>query len=126
MIEDGAVVLRRATDRLGNRREVDASWLVDVAPPKAWIVGPGGERPGEGEALILSPGQAVELSVEDAGVVLERATYRINRSRALAVPELLRPAFVGRALLTLEARDLMGNTSSSSWYLVVARPGRGD
>ncbi len=123
----GSSLRFRAVDRVGNVTETEASWLVDVEAPEAYLLDPGGSKVASGETLALAFGEAVGLDVSDAGVGMDRATYRLNRSRAQPLPESLVPQFRGRVLLTIEAWDLLGNRSLSSWYLDISReaaPGR--
>jgi hypothetical protein len=101
-----------ATDRLGNRSRIEASWNYDGEGPEIQFLLEDGSRPEE-NLLRVKPGGKVTIEVSDSGAGVDTVEYRINQRQWKPLAGSIR--FVDRGWYQLEvrARDRFGNDSTA-------------
>ena len=132
VVVDGERLLLRATDQVGNIREVEASWRLDRTAPEIQIETEGGETISPGSTLELERGEAIRFRTVDRGVGVETATYSIRVESAhigrrwfwwppyeQPIPERLVFPWPGKLSLSVEAVDRLGNRQTARWTVVV-------
>lgn len=109
----------RATDRVGNRAEVVASWRVDDEPPDVFIRTADDRRHAPGGQVQVAVGQQIRILAVDTGSGVDaiQVAHPWRRSSATERFSFLTP---GQRLFRVEARDALGNATRAQWLLIVS------
>lgn len=118
---DGESLSMRAVDRVGNLREIRATWRVDLAPPEPRLRGPFGEAPPPGSVLRLPQGSKLEAWAEDGGSGIAHQTVSLRRGHRLDAPYQYELQTRGTYRLEVSAEDRLGNSVKEHWWVCVTR-----
>ncbi len=125
---DGDRLHLRATDRLGNLTEVEASWGIDHDPPIVEVVPPGGAPVVAGGHLTVIQGDELEIRAIDRGSGIERAVHAYHIGWPLPgrepLPERILCSRRGRFFLNVHVVDRLGNELRGEWVIQVRRAPR--
>lgn len=130
-------VFLSATDRVGNRRQVRAAWLIDLEAPALQLETSAGERIEPGGSLSVQQGEVIRVHAVDAGAGIESSSYTIDERAwrfwrrtwwpgdRLPLPEALTLSRPGRIVLVVESFDRLGHRATASWTIDVHRASEG-
>ena len=123
VVVEGTGISLRAVDRVGNRRQVAATWRVDLSPPRLRLRGPFGEAPPPGSTIRLPQGSSLEAWAEDDGSGVADQRVSLRRGHRRKAPHRYDLRTRGTYRLEVLAEDRLGNEVRAYWWVCVTRRG---